>query len=217
MKITSIYTLSGVVLLVGLSACGKTTKGKLANDWKVTSSEETWISEDVNDKSTRTTHISGTTFSSTYIHQQGSGAPDTVNETGTVQINDFTIEKNGTWSSVREITKPQANSGSHTSKMEESGTWSFIEKSKGDDFKKNERVLFNVLTSKYYAVTKENGAVTAEGESVSTYLTGERTSVYTVTESKKNKLEMEMERDSKYTFGTESIYKSLQKFVLEEK
>ena len=217
MRNTSIYILSSVILLVGLSACGKTTKGKIANDWKVASSEETWISEDVNEKSTRTTSISGTTFSSTYIQQQGGGPPETVNETGTVQINDFTINKNGTWSSVREITKSQANNGSYTSKMEESGTWSFIEKTKGDDFKKNERVLFNVLTANYYAVVKENGAVTSESNAVSTYLTGERSSVYTVTESKKNKLEMKMERDSKYTFGTESIHKSIQKFVLEEK
>ncbi|MNY13951.1 hypothetical protein D3C86_1471100 [compost metagenome] len=131
-------------------------------------------------------------------------------------MNDFTINKDGTWSSVREITKPQGNNF-NTSRGEESGTWSFIEKTKGDDFKKNERVLFNVLDVKYYSVTKQGGAIISENTSTSTYLSGERSQIYTITSSKKKKLEMEIENDNKNISGSEIINKSLQKFVLEEK
>lgn len=215
MRTTSIYLLSGLVLLVGLSACAKSTKRKVANEWKVTSFTEQGSSVSDGDKTTSTRTITESTITSSTLYEPAAGPSYTTEESGVVKLNDFTINTDGTWSTIQEFVYSYSGGVTTEVHIERSGTWSFLAKTKGDDFKKNERILFNVLKMNSISVQKTNGIVTDQESSGTVNLTGKETEVYTVTKSKKDQLELEME--SHNTFNDEQSVKTSRKMVLGEK
>lgn len=193
MKKAIIYTLSVLFLAAGISACGKTTKGKLVNDWKVTSYlEELEFVSTNGDKGTNTVSMTESSVTTSSVHTPVSGPGSTYSQTGLVKLHEWTIKKDGTWSSVQEIEFQNGNS-TYNNKIEQSGTWSFPRKTKGDEFEKNERVHFNILQSKTLETNSGQSALINSSEE--TYLTGEKVLVYTIKESKKDALEMELAND----------------------
>ena len=183
-----------VFLLAGMTACTKTNKGKMSNEWKVTSMESKETYENANgDKHISTFSMTESTITETSDHQYVSGPPSyTEIETSSVNANEFIINKDGTWSWVMDATKVTSN-GTRQQRLEQAGTWSFLDRTKGDDFKKNERVLFNVLTLKARDIVIENGITVDDYTDDLTYTTGKSTMIYTVIESKKDKLVLEMD------------------------
>jgi hypothetical protein len=218
MKRITIYTLSAVFFAVGMVSCAKSTKGKVSNEWKVTSLEDVQSSVNSNnDHSTSTLSMTETTVTNTDVNTPATGPSSTDSETGTINKNEFVIKKDGTWSWLMDVT--YVNGSSTTNQLiEQIGTWSFVGKTKGDDFKKNERVLFNTLISNGTETTMVNQVIVDTYSDHVTYATGNNTMIYTITESKKNKLELEME--SKYVSTQDaSTYSSSnsRKITLEEK
>ncbi|WP_343636186.1 hypothetical protein [Fluviicola sp.] len=207
-----------IALITVLAACGKTTKGKLVNDWKVVSSFEEQEFRNANDEHTvnTLTTTDNEVTSSTFYHPP-TGPEVTNSQTGTLNAYEFLIKKDGTWSSVREIAFGSGASSS-VSRIEQSGTWSFLKKNKSDDFKKNERVHFNVLNSKEVETSSSGGTVVSSSSAVNTYATGEKVLVYAIKTSKKDELEIELEKNSAFTNNSGTSTNSLiQKLTLKGK
>ena len=191
------YMLIVFVLAAGMAACGKTNKGKMSNEWKVTSmeSKETYENS-TGSKTVSTFTMTESTITETNYYEYVPGPPAyTEIETSEVNANEFIINKDGTWSWVIDATQTTSN-GTHQEILEQAGTWSFLDRTKGDDFKKNERVLFNVLTLKARNIVIENGITVDDFTDNLTYTTGKSTMIYTVIESKKDKLELEMDAEN---------------------
>ncbi|MGV3612538.1 MAG: hypothetical protein ACO1N0_16385 [Fluviicola sp.] len=205
MKKIFICTLSVALLTVGLSSCGKSSKGKMANEWKVTEYNQTTTEMEANgDKTVSTTTMTETAATMTET-TTSNGSSTTTTGTAVVNANTWTIEKDGTWKATRDWTTSSTNLGItttyRTTEMT-SGTWAFVGKTKGDEFKKNERVIFNTLTSSMtQVVTTGNGNPTTYSSN-DTYKTGEETMIYTVTESKAKELQLEAEIGNTSTFGS---------------
>jgi hypothetical protein len=198
MKKISIYLFSLAITVVGMTSCGKSTKGKIANEWKVASlkSVETSINSN-GDKQIYTFSVDGNTITDSEEHYPASGPSSSSSKKGTMNANEFVIKKDGTWSWVIDGTYTSNNGASTRNEiLEQAGTWSFLNKSKGDDFKKNERVLFNVLTVKSRDIVTENGVVVDDYTDNLVYSTGKNTMIYTVKDSKKDKLELESEAEN---------------------
>lgn len=103
-------------------------------------------------------------------------------------------------------------------RQEKSGTWSFVGKTKGDDFKKNERILFNVLSESESIIQTLNQVIVTNQTSANTYLTGEKMLIYTVTESKKDQLGMNLEEAYSGTQGSNTASnKYSEQIILESK
>jgi hypothetical protein len=218
MEKISIYAIGLAFMAIGITSCAKSTRGKMINEWKVTFFENTEKSENVNgDKFTSTFSMTENMITKTFTHESPSAGTSTGTQTGTVNAHEFIINKEGTWSWFIDETVVD---GSHelNNKITRSGTWSFVSKTKGDDFKKNERILFNVLTMDATDTETANDVIVASNSNRMTYSTGQNTMIYTITESKKDKLEMELESNYTYTENFESYSKSIsQKISLESK
>jgi len=194
-------TLSIALLAVSISSCAKSSKGKMSNEWKVTeyNSKET-DTQSNGDVTVTTLVMTETTVTQTTEDTPNGGSTTTTTQTGTVNTNEMTIEKDGTWTGTRDVTYVN---GLVTTKltMATSGTWSFVGTTKGDDFKKNERVLFNTLSETNTQAVTISGS-TSTSASTDTYMTGEVVMVYTVKESKKDELQLEAEMGNTYTSGS---------------
>lgn len=192
-------------LLTGAASCAKSTKGKISNDWKVTAYEATqsnYNSAANNSKSHQVQNGNVLVMTQSGV---SNGMPDPEQVTS-VTVNTFTykIQKDGTWSSVQDISY---SANDHTL-TENSGTWNFLGKSKGDDFKKNERVMFNVLNQK---ITQNTAA--GQNVNVSTFITGEKALIYTVKESSGKKLVLEREHQYVSKYGEQSNSSSLEEMI----
>lgn len=78
MKRISYYTLSIAFLAVGLGSCGKTTTGKVTNEWKVTSyQEKTELVNTSGDISTSTTSSDGSSLSNEEFYDPSTGPSTT--------------------------------------------------------------------------------------------------------------------------------------------
>jgi hypothetical protein len=218
MKRISFYTLSLAFISLGLVSCGKTTKGKVTNEWKVTSyNEKIELVNASGDVGRSTTSSDGTTVSNEYFSDPAIGPSTTQFQTGTANVFELTIKKDGTWSLIKDFTYKTSNTSDQT-KQEKSGTWSFVEKTKGDDFKKNERILFNVLSENETVIQISNQVVVNNQTSSNTYLTGENVLIYTITESKKDQLGMTLEESYSGTQGSSATSKTTsEQFILEAK
>lgn len=199
MRKTAVCILSLAVLTAAMTGCAKSTKGKVSNEWKVVSYEETYNSTD-NTGNVNTTRVNMTETAFTHEHTTTSnGGSANFLSGGSVDMHELEIRKDGTWSWTRDITYVYETSTSKNTQVE-TGTWSFIGRSKEDDFKKNERILFNVLTNSV-ATNFVSGQVTNASPPINeTYLTGENVRIYTITESKRKELQLEM--DSKVVSAT---------------
>lgn len=202
MRRITFYALSVAFLAAGMSSCGKTTRGKMINDWKVESSisEETSLNTDGN-KLVTTEVIMDNAVTTRHDHTfPGGDSSETSSFTGKVNVNSWAIKKDGTWTWTKEIEYTEG--GGQKVITEQSGTWSFVSKNKEDGFKKNERVIFNVLSHKFTQIFMTNGSVISTDTSSDTYLTGEQAMIFTLKNSSNKLLEMEMESDSRYKTTT---------------
>lgn len=191
----------------------------MANDWKVVALDETYDASFSDGSASHSTRIlDETSFRSTVTGTSQLGEPiPPVNTSGTVNVNEWHIEKDGAWTQTEEYVSTDSSTET-TSRIEQSGTWNFLGKNKGDGFRKNERVIFNVLAKRVKTVQKNQGAVISDDSTNETYLTGERTIIYTIKESgnKELKLELEAERVLKQDVNVTSTLRKLN-IVLKER
>lgn len=223
MKKIIFSALSVALLAGGMASCGKSSKGKMSNDWKVTSYEqtETTVDED-GDKSVTTTSANESTVTMTTTDTPSGGSSNTSTQNGTMNDHQLSIKKDGTFTWTRDVSVSQNTGGNTiTSKTtyEQTGTWSFVGKSKDEDFKKNERVLFNVLTESSTTTQTLNQTTQISSNTYKeTYLTGENVMIYTITESKGKELQLEEERSNSSTSNSEvSTHTVSTKVTLKEK
>lgn len=207
MKRISVYMLSVVFLTAGLISCGKTTRGKMVNDWNVVSSSQEYNYVSQTGEKLLVTEVSADnsyTIKTTHTSPSDS-TTETTSSTLTVVENSWSIKKDGTWIWKKHLRNP---SGSIQEDLitTQSGTWSFIKKNKTDEFKKNERVIFNVL------LLEERQILSSDITTSTSYLTGEKSLIFSVKESGKKLLEMEYEANNLYSGSgseTQTLIKKL--------
>ena len=207
MKKHFICGLSLIFLAIGLNSCGKTNTRKITNDWKIVSLEEEQKSTSVqaDQEDYWRTSMTETTVSrySEYTLMGVDGPYHyAYTTTGVVKANKITIKKDGTWEWVQELTFDQDSGGNPfeiTAQRDLSGTWSFVGKTKGNDFSKNERVVFNILLDKRSSFANPQTVELNDSSEETTYLIGENTMTFTVKESTKKELQLEMESASNYS------------------
>lgn len=200
--------LAAFLLTVVLASCGKSTKGKMANDWKVVSmTTETSLTNSDGSKYESTVTANETRMTTKTVTTEADGSVTPTTSEATINTNEFTIEKDGAWKWIQDLSY-STDSGVVRTRNEKSGVWSFIGKNKGDEFKKNERVLFNVLKVDYSMTHKNQGTTVNEYHGNYEYLTGSVRMIYTVKESKKDELQLEMESEwtsDQYTDESKSV------------
>lgn len=194
--------------LLTASSCAKSNKGKISNDWKVTAYESTQSGyNSAADNFKFHDVLNGNTLITTQnVISNGEPQPEQVIN-ATVNTFTYTIKKDGTWSSVQDINY----SASDKLLTETSGTWNFLGKSKGDDFKKHERVMFNVLNQK----TVQNGGA-VQNVNASTFIAGEKALIYTVKESSGKKLVLQREQQNVNKYGEQSNSDSFEEMITME-
>jgi hypothetical protein len=208
MKKLFVYGL-GVLFIAGsATSCGKSSKGKMDNNWKVTNWEDTRTETENNGDMTVTkTTSDGTTIKMETTSTPSGGSPTVTTTNGTVQKLTYTIKKDGTWSQEIDVTFTSTFTGGSVSQQVQNtieGKWDFL---KGvGEFKKNERIVFNTTkeTNKSTQTitiggTPGNPSVSA---STSEYADGENSQIFVILESKGKELKMKSETSSKYTSGT---------------
>ena len=188
------YALSLALLVVGMASCAKSTKGKVTNEWKVVSYSENDSFSNAGGQSGATiTTMTETTYTQDFTSSNG-GMTSSNSSSGTVNAHELILKKDGTWSLIEDLTNNQGN-GSSRNVTEQTGTWAFVGKTKGDDFKKNERLLFNILTKKRTSAYTVTQIVVNQFSENDTYLTGENVLIYTIKESGKKEMELELVND----------------------
>ena len=199
MKKLILSTLSIALIAGGMTSCGKSSTGKMSNDWTVDSYEMKDVETAANgNTTTTTTKISDGTMTQTTTSSQSPSSSTTT--TANVPTAEYTIKKDGTWSSAVTMVNtlnPTATVSIVTTRTETtSGTWAFVGKNKDEDFKKNERVIFNTLQStstETTATTTGSTTNTSTSSDTDTYMTGDNVTIYTITESKKKELQLTSE------------------------
>jgi hypothetical protein len=213
MKKITIYMLSLTFFVLGVTSCAKSTKRKVTNEWKITSYVKI-------DHITNGGGSDESTFNMTetsYTNDNSSttnGSTVSYHSEGAVNAHTISIKKDGTWTWTQDCTYNGNNNSSSRTIIEQTGTWSFVGKTKGDDFKKNERLLFNILTEKNISTQTSNQVVVSENTSNYTYLTGENIQIYTIKESKNKKMELEFIKDMRNGINTTETSINM---ILEEK
>jgi len=197
MKKLFVLGLSLALVAGGMSSCKKTNAGKFSNDWKVTKYE----SKDLNtyssgDKDEETVTMEGDKYTEVSSTTSG-GNTTTATKNGTVKEFAYTINKDGSWSSVLDFTTTDSGVEVHKN-IEASGTWYFLSKNKTSEFKKNEKVVFSTLKySQKTDVTTTLGTTSTAG--TDTYADGESVEVFLIKESKKKSLVLESESNTSST------------------
>ncbi len=182
-------TIFKLTLLTALFfSCGKSTTSKVSNDWKLDTYESIQVDTDSDGQiNTISTKIEESIYTRTEIYD---GIKNSRN--GTVSYFKFYIKKDGTWSRESELIYKMSYNPNTQKRVEKaSGTWSFLKKSKGEDFKRNERIIFNTLSQKFF--NSEIGQSGNESVAEYTFLTGEKPMIYTIAESSSKKLKLEIE------------------------
>lgn len=151
-------TLGLIIGIVIITACKKgaedpflsltSRKARISGDWKMTSIQSNYESEDNSGYGTSGS-ISAT---ETSIVENYTGFLYSHVNTSTVTEYSFTINRDGTWSSKKDLTSNFVRDyGSETSTTPghavttQSGTWAFVYKTKGE-YKNKERVNFYILS-----------------------------------------------------------------------
>lgn len=195
------------LLVIGLVSCGKSNTSKIANNWGVVSSEEEYDNVSTNGWRNYSKISFTETTISIFSQQTPPGDPTTTSQSlGKVSENILNIKKDGTWAWNQEWSYEGEQSGMllHTTlKTVQSGTWNFIAKTKGDDFKKNERIVFNILSKTSTYSQTQNQVPTNNNSSTTTFLAGENTMIYTIAKSKNKELQLELEESSQSTVNAE--------------
>ena len=190
-----------------MSSCKKSNKRKLSGEWTMASMSETSTNTSGNPSTTTTTTISSTDGAAISIVSSSTAAGSaTTTSTGAVNSATWTIEKDGTWSMTMDVTLSGSETGLTWSSSEAettTGTWSFLGKDKSADFKRNDRVVFNTLTSAStytdsYTVTGGSTFTDNSSDSYS-WATGENQATYVITESKKKELTLTQDGSSTWS------------------
>jgi hypothetical protein len=231
MKKVFIFGLSVALVAGSVTSCKKTSKGKLSNDWKTTSWNSTETETDANESTvttvTSTDGVAITVVSTTTPTGGTAGTPNTIN--GVINDMSYTISKDGTFENNQDVTFTSTFTGGSVvsnTVTKTTGTWNFLSSNKTEEFKKNERVVFHILSEK----TTDTQTITTGGSagtpsvssSDNTYATGENSDIFTVVESKGKLLTLMSETNSKETntsggsSSTETVVSSLE-FTLEQK
>ncbi len=195
MKKLFVYGLS-IALVAGAASCKKSSKGKMSNEWHVSTMSEMSSDTDGNgDVTSSSTEIADGALTITETDANG----DVTTMTGTADGH-WTIMKDGTWDRemTMNITSVSVGGGSFdvdlTMVQTSSGTWDFLGGVDGD-FKKNERVVFNTTASST-TQTDATGGSSSTDVSSATYANGEMSEVFVVVESKGKELQMKMDGSS---------------------
>ncbi len=189
------YVLSLAFLAFAMASCAKSTKGKVTNEWKIVSYlENDSFSNQGGQSGSTITNMTETTYTQEFTNSNGGNTVVNSNS-GTVNTHELILKKDGTWSLNKDLTQDNGNGYSNKSIYEQTGTWTFVGKTKGDDFKKNERLLFNVLSAKRTSIGMNNQVVFSQFASNDTYLTGELVLIYTIKESSQKEMELELVND----------------------
>ncbi len=209
------------LLIFGLASCGKSNTAKIANNWSVVSSEQeqTYVSNNGWENYSKVSFTETTI--SIFSEQTPMGGPTTTSESlGKVTTNALDIKKDGTWTWNQEWYFEGNQSGMwvhSTLKTTQSGTWNFAAKTKGDDFKKNERIVFNVLSQIRTSSQTQDQVLASNNSSTTTFLTGENMMIYTIVKSKSKELELKLENGNQtVTNGEVSKGTLTQKMSLKE-
>ncbi|GEM_PF-4635653 len=185
MKSLSFLFFALLIVLV-FTSCGKTTKSKFTGDWEITAYDRKFYSI----KNGDTIHHYNAYYGLNYVFgSKVSFGTDTEFST-TMNNAEFSINKNGEWK--RTLDFSYFEGGQETRTVETtSGTWSFLKKN-GDNFDKNERVLFSVTKLDATTTTPFGGTSTIS----STHSEGEIMNVFRILESKNKFLEMRQDKES---------------------
>jgi hypothetical protein len=199
----------GVALFAGgITSCRKTTKGKMSNEWTVSSYDSESTSTNQSGDVSKTVEVmDGTSLVSTYTYTPNGGSVSSSESRTTINSWTYTIDKDGTWNSLKNSTTTDLATNETENEIEDfSGVWNFIGKSKTEEFKVNERVMFNILDASFtntYTYSTDAPVVSTDKYTLST---GEAYIIYTVVESKGKELTLEGEGASTsiYSGGTSS-------------
>ena len=206
MKKILLFAVAAALVSGTMVSCGKSTKGKMEGAWNLDSMSSTETSTSGGSTSTSTMSINGTVVTQT---STSGGSTSTI--TGVVNTASFTINKDGTWDRVMSLTF--AGSGySNTVAITSSGNWDFA--AGVGELKKNERVIFSTL-SESTVNTDVFGGTTSTSTSSDSYLAGENTEIFVITESKKKSLSMEYNGSNTYSSGGGSSSTDTEKIVID--
>jgi hypothetical protein len=218
MKKTTTYILAFTFVLATIVSCGKTSRGKISNEWKISSYE---------DKSSYTSGTLKIDYSeigtdASFQRTTTQGSNSSIVE-GKISTNDITINKDGTWSGASEMDYTVTNDGDFGAtsttktivKESRSGTWSFIGKNKTEEFKKNEKVIFNILSLdktetaisvvSFPGTTETSSWTTTNSESL-TYNSGQVNMIFHIDESSRK--ELKLSTDDKTTWNNKETWSS---------
>lgn len=201
MKKVLLFVVAAALVSGTMVSCGKSSKGKMDGEWKLDSMTMTNSETSGGCTDTEVTSIDGTTFTSTQTNC-GVSSPAT---TGTVTTATWTISKDGTWERVLAMTIT-GTGYTQTQNSTSSGNWDFA--AGVGEFKKNERVIFSTTSESNTSTFTPTGGSTSTSTSSNTYLDGENTEVFVITESKGKSLSMEAKGSNTYTGGSTSTYTS---------
>ena len=193
-----LIALSVALIAGGFSSCGKTNKRKLDGAWKVSS--ETVSTDKSSDEmiDTETFTASGASGSISVMYGP-SGAATVYNADADILLNDFKIRKDGTWSRNKTYRIYEGNTYMEYSSAS-SGTWMLPKKSKGENYGRNERILFNVLMETQKVVQHVPGMPELVQENTSdTYVSGDKVLTYTVESSTRKELKLSAEGNHVHT------------------
>jgi len=157
---TQITLLASAFLMLTATSCKKgdgdpaftvqSRKARISGQWTLVSIDSDW-----SNASNGQIYSSGSITATATELNMSQEYTTTTKSKETAKLNEYsiTINKDGTWSSVIDKSFEHVyendeyiNTNTGSSKLVESGIWSFVNKSKGE-YENKERVLFNVLAS----------------------------------------------------------------------
>lgn len=210
MKKLFILGVAASLLIGGISSCKKTSKGKMSNEWTVS----TLKSSSTNTDSDGGTSVTDISFDNKTIQEKIVSTSDlgsfTSEREGSVVEFTYTINKDGSWESVNHvdwINESGALKSVISNKVTTSGIWNLIGKNKSKDLKANERILFNTLSqdiSNVTTITIDGASESSSTSSKNVYAAGENFTTYLIVESKSKELELSKEFDQMRTFTSVS-------------
>jgi hypothetical protein len=204
MKKLIIVGFSAALLAGGVTSCKKTSKGKMANEWSVSAyTSESKTTSNNGDVNNTTKTLDGTTLKTVTSSTPNGGTTTSTERSLTVDEFTYTIEKDGTWKRTKNTTYTGLDSTYNNLTLQHdvynvvevktnsvTGVWNFIGKSSTEEFKKNERVIFNVLTEDLKNSRTEGTDPTVSSSDSYTYVAGQEVEFYTVVESKSKELQL---------------------------
>jgi hypothetical protein len=189
------------VVVGTLISCKKSSTRKIANDWNVDSMKKEVVFS-LSNSSEVTLFENGSYSEISYENNQ----PVQTHYTGNVTAHELKINSDGSW--TREVSYSRTTVVSQVPttlmlKETETGTWDFAKRNKTDEFKKNEYVFFNLMTSniEFY---NQNSPSNVFQQSID-FEIGEDVKMYRIVESTKDELILELKEERKEIENSETV------------